>query len=348
LPGPSRWPTGTGSRPRGSGRRKRWAYAQRTRSRGRLPGRMHRPALARTQRWARRTSARNRRTALKDWLSRHRTPGHRTPRHGTIQAADWNSGLHQRWRRPHRSFVHRSRPGLWNDHARRRRLRSDRTRHNRNSWRSARGDHWRYGRRWTLGHRRRRRGTYGRCNDGRRRNRRRCCRRRRHRSWNNRSRRSSRHGRGRRYHCRLRCRWRGHWPANARRRGRCCRSIGRCRCHGTRRHRWRDRFLLLSNRSQHIPGTGNVRQINFGLDFFFATKRTRTRLAGRRRTFRRGADIHPYLLRFVLFERTGVCLFLRHSDHRQRVENRLTLNFQLSGKIVDSNLTHPAFRYPVL
>lgn len=315
MPGPSRGPTGTGSRPRGSRRRKRWAYAQRTRSRGRLPGRMHRPALARTQRWTRRTSARNRRTALKDWLSRHRTARHRTPRHGTIQAADGNSGLHQRWRRPHRSFVHRSRPGLWNDHAGRRRLRSDRTRHQRSRGRSARGYNRKCCRRWTRRHRRRRRGTYGRCNHGRRRNRRRCCRRCRHRSQNNRSRRSSRHWRCRRCHCRLRWRWRDQRPANARRRRRCCRNICRWRCHGTRHHRWRDRFLLLSNRSQHIPRTGNVRQINFRLDFFFATKRTRTRLAGRRRTFRRGADVHPYLLRFVLFERTGVRLFLRHSDH---------------------------------
>ena len=38
-------------------------------------------------------------------------------------------------------------------------------------------------------------------------------------------------------------------------------------------------FFALRNRLQHIPGTGNVRQINFGLDFFFAAKRARTRLA---------------------------------------------------------------------
>jgi hypothetical protein len=40
-------------------------------------------------------------------------------------------------------------------------------------------------------------------------------------------------------------------------------------------------------------------------------------------------------------------LFLGHSHLRQHVENGLALNFQLAGKIVDSNLTHPAFRGPV-
>jgi hypothetical protein len=54
----------------------------------------------------------------------------------------------------------------------------------------------------------------------------------------------------------------------------------------------------------------------------------------------------PHLLRLMLFERTGVCLLLGHSDEHKRVENGLALYFQLSGEIVDSNLTHPAFLYP--
>src|SRR5689334_6361416 len=41
-------------------------------------------------------------------------------------------------------------------------------------------------------------------------------------------------------------------------------------------------------------------------------------------------------------------LLLRHSDKRQRVENGLALDFQFSREIVDSNLTHPAFRFPAL
>jgi hypothetical protein len=39
-------------------------------------------------------------------------------------------------------------------------------------------------------------------------------------------------------------------------------------------------------------------------------------------------------------------LLFGHSDERKRVENGLALNFQFSGEIVDSNLTHPAFRTP--
>jgi hypothetical protein len=50
-----------------------------------------------------------------------------------------------------------------------------------------------------------------------------------------------------------------------------------------------------------------------------------------RRTFRRGADVHPYFLRFVLFQRTGVRLLLSHSDQRKRVEYGFALHFQLSG-----------------
>ena len=55
-----------------------------------------------------------------------------------------------------------------------------------------------------------------------------------------------------------------------------------------------------------------------------------------------------YFLRFMLFQRTGVCLLLRHSHQRKRVENGFALDFQFSGKIVDSNLTHPAFHFSVL
>jgi hypothetical protein len=116
--------------------------------------------------------------------------------------------------------------------------------------------------------------------------------------------------------------------------------------HRRRTHRCRRRsFLALRNRLQHIPGTGNVGKINFCLDFFFAAKRARTRLARRGRTFRRGTEIYAYFLRFVLFQRTGVRLLLCHSDQRKRVENSFALDFQLSGKIVDSNLTHPAFSF---
>jgi len=45
----------------------------------------------------------------------------------------------------------------------------------------------------------------------------------------------------------------------------------------------------------------------------------------------------------MLLKRTGMGLLLRHPDGGQRVEDGFTLNFQLPGEIVDSNLAHPAF-----
>jgi hypothetical protein len=43
-----------------------------------------------------------------------------------------------------------------------------------------------------------------------------------------------------------------------------------------------------------------------------------------------------------------VRLLLDHSDKRKRIENGFALDFQFPGKIVDANLTHPAFRFSVL
>jgi hypothetical protein len=85
-----------------------------------------------------------------------------------------------------------------------------------------------------------------------------------------------------------------------------------------------------------------VRQINLGFDLVFAARRPR-RLRTRRLPFGRAAEVLAHLLRFVLLERTGMRLLLRHSDHCQDVENSFAFNFQLPGEIVDSNLAHPAF-----
>jgi hypothetical protein len=52
-------------------------------------------------------------------------------------------------------------------------------------------------------------------------------------------------------------------------------------------------------------------------------------------------DIFPHQLRFVVFQRTGVRLLLRDAHRDQSVKNFLALDFQLTGQIVDSNLTHP-------
>jgi hypothetical protein len=58
--------------------------------------------------------------------------------------------------------------------------------------------------------------------------------------------------------------------------------------------------------------------------------------------------VRAHFFCFMLFQGTRVRLLLRNTNERKRVENSFTLDFQLSGKIVDSNLTHPAFRFSVL
>ena len=83
-----------------------------------------------------------------------------------------------------------------------------------------------------------------------------------------------------------------------------------------------------------------MRQINLGLDFFFAAQGAGR--AGRRRLrFSRAADVGPYFFRFVLFQRAGMRFFLGDSDKRKRIKNGFTLHFQFPGEIVDSNLAHP-------
>ena len=101
-------------------------------------------------------------------------------------------------------------------------------------------------------------------------------------------------------------------------------------------------FFLLRDGSQHISRPGDVRQVNLGLDFFFAAQRARG-LHRSRRGLGRAAQMDPHFIRFMILERTGMGLLLRHPDGGQRVENGFALNFQLPGEIVDSNLAHPAF-----
>jgi len=93
---------------------------------------------------------------------------------------------------------------------------------------------------------------------------------------------------------------------------------------------------------EHISRPGNVRQIDLGLNFFFAAQRAGG-LRGVRLRFAGGAEVGAYFYRFVLLQRTGMRLLLCHPDERQHVENGFALDFQLSGEIVDSNLAHPAF-----
>jgi hypothetical protein len=87
---------------------------------------------------------------------------------------------------------------------------------------------------------------------------------------------------------------------------------------------------LLRDGAQHITRSRNIRQVNLGLDLFFAASGTRSL----HRTWRRlgpVAQMFPHQFRFVLFQRTGVSLLLRHANRGQHVKNFLALDFQLTG-----------------
>ena len=269
---------------------------------------MHRAALAGTKRQARSPSSlRSLRTrALENWLARHGTSG--CGAHGS----GGRGGLRS-WRRRtrRRSFVYRPGTGLRNDHARRGRLRrrsnnwrrgSNRTRHSRSRRRRSGSRYCRRRGRGRRNHgRRRRRGTW-RCSN--RSGRRSHCRLLNSGRSNNRTRRRN-HGR---YSCRRRCRW------NSRsRNGR--RSHYRLGHDGRRNGRSRSRFFLLGNCFQYISGAGDVRQIDLGLDFIFTAQGTRGARRGRLR-FGRAADVGSDFFRFMLLQRTGMRLLLRHSDER--------------------------------
>lgn len=98
-------------------------------------------------------------------------------------------------------------------------------------------------------------------------------------------------------------------------------------------------FLLLRDRAQHISRPRNMREVDLGLDLVFTASGT----CGFRRARRLGsaAKMFPHQFRFVIFQRTGVRLLLRDPHRGQHVKNFLALDFQLTGQIVDSNLTHP-------
>jgi hypothetical protein len=54
-----------------------------------------------------------------------------------------------------------------------------------------------------------------------------------------------------------------------------------------------------------------------------------------------GTEMRPHFRGFVIFNGTGMSLLLGDPDFEQHVENRLALDFQFSGQIVNSNLAHP-------
>ncbi len=315
---------------------------------------MHRSPFPRTQRRTRLSRCQRPSGTLEDGLPRNRSSRSRS-----------------RWRSRHRRrrLVHRARAGLGHDHSRRRRnrrrgFRGCRSLHlhsvtnrwrlyrwrrtsslrggsrSRNSWRN--GDRGRgcsracSGGRWGRGGRGH--GNFRRNHDHRRRTIGGSYRSRSHQSWRGRRWRGGfRRGFGR--HCLAR---------HGSHRGSCLcfysgRSNRRLDCR-TRRGML-DAFLLLRDGAQHISRPRNMREVDLGLDLVFAASGT----CSFRRTRRLGsaAEMFPHQFRFVIFQRTGVRFLLRNTHRGQHVKNFLALDFQLTGQIVDSNLTHPP-SFPVL
>jgi hypothetical protein len=103
---------------------------------------------------------------------------------------------------------------------------------------------------------------------------------------------------------------------------------------------------LLRDGAQHVSGPRNIRQVDLGLDSFVAVAGTRS-LRRTRRSLGASAEMLPHQFRFVIFQRTGVRFLLRNTHRGQNVKNFLALDFQLTGQIIDSNLTHP-LSFPLL
>ena len=314
---------------------------------------MHRTALAWTQCRTRSGSCRTR--TLENRLSWNRATRRRTACGRAIR--NWLSRLNRRglvnrtWSRlrnnhPRSRHLGTRRGGrrscrgraLWLSRRRRRRTRCGRSR-NIDLWRRR---HW-TGRRWPRRHTRSRRDWslrrhnrgYGRRNRG--------CGRRNRSDRHNRSGRSNccgshnsgrnRSGRWARRSC-----WLGSYRSSCgrlgfmHRRGWGFRRSSRCRRSSG--------LLLIKNGLQHVSRLGDMRQVNFGFDFVRASMRSTSRLR-RVMPVPRAFEVHTNFFRFVLFERTGMCLLLGDTNFGQYIENSFAFDFQFPSQIVDSNLTHP-------
>ena len=134
------------------------------------------------------------------------------------------------------------------------------------------------------------------------------------------------------------CRSRGLWRYRRsrlgflRRRGGGLRRRSRCRRSS--------RLLLIKNGLQHVSRLGDMRQVNLGFDFIGAGMRGARRLP-RAVPVPRAFEVCTNLFSFVLFERAGMRLLLGDADFSQHIENGFAFDFQFSGQIVNSNLTHP-------
>jgi len=84
--------------------------------------------------------------------------------------------------------------------------------------------------------------------------------------------------------------------------------------------------LLLADCIEHIPGAGYVGKINLGLNFFrFSAAGARGLACGLR--IAGGTEILSDLIRFVVFERTGMSFLLSDSDFGKGIKNRPAFDF---------------------
>jgi hypothetical protein len=97
---------------------------------------------------------------------------------------------------------------------------------------------------------------------------------------------------------------------------------------------------LLSNGAQHIARSRDVGEVNLGLDAVIAG-RTARGLCCTRRGIGAAAKMLTHQIRFVIFKRTGMRFLFRYTNRGQDIKNFPALDFQFTGQVVNSNLTHP-------
>lgn len=119
--------------------------------------------------------------------------------------------------------------------------------------------------------------------------------------------------------------------------GFCCRWCGfnrgmsrRCGC----------ALLLADDRFQHISGFGDMRKIDFGLYSVGFGSSGSGRLCGCV-TLAGSAEIGADLFGLMFLEGAGVRFLFGNANLLQNIEDRFTFDFQFSGQVVNSNLTHP-------
>jgi hypothetical protein len=120
--------------------------------------------------------------------------------------------------------------------------------------------------------------------------------------------------------------------------------FGRARRHGYRtRRRGRSCLLFLLKSLQNVTWLGDVREVNFGPDFVWpGTRGTR----GDPLPVIAGVEVLAHFFRFFDGDGTGMRFLFGDANLRQNIEDRLALDFQFPGQIVDSNLRgvyHPSF-----